>query len=150
MRWGRSLLSATIGRARPQSSLRLKAAFLSCTYDQCSHWLALAGVASFFTQKSHAALVRGCNVMIQNHLFLPSDIFDSHRPLHSKTTSAHVGQPARAEVNRFLGKSWDSASISSQSRCPRLSRVALAFARNGARSIRCKCPRASPTLSITE
>jgi hypothetical protein len=27
------------------------------THDQCSHWLALAGVASFFTQKSRAAIL---------------------------------------------------------------------------------------------
>jgi hypothetical protein len=57
------------------------------THDQCSHWLALAGVASFFTQKSRAAILFASNAMIIRCLRYPSDIFDSHRPLHSKATS---------------------------------------------------------------
>ena len=33
---------------------------------QSPRWLALAGMAVFFTRKSHAALIGSCNAMIQN------------------------------------------------------------------------------------
>jgi len=37
-----------------------------CDRLQWSHWLALAPVASFFTQKSHAAIGRSHNALIAN------------------------------------------------------------------------------------
>ncbi len=46
-------------------------------------WLALAPIAAFFTQKSRAALRRSHNTLISKDQRLRSDIFDSHRPLHS-------------------------------------------------------------------
>jgi hypothetical protein len=41
--------------------------------------------------------------------------FDSHRPLHSKTTSDNPGLLAPPQIDDCLGRSWDSASISRQS-----------------------------------
>jgi hypothetical protein len=55
-------------------------------------WLALAGVGLFFTHKSHAAAIRACNAMIRNGQWLPSDIFDSHHPLHSQPSLAKGSQ----------------------------------------------------------
>ena len=43
----------------------------------------MAGIARFFTQKSRAARAYACNVLIQRGQRLESDIFDSHRLLHS-------------------------------------------------------------------
>jgi hypothetical protein len=59
--------------------------------------------------------------------------FDSHRPLHSKTGSDNPGQLARANIHRCLGRSWDFASNSRQTRCPGSSWIAPAFAPNIAR-----------------
>ncbi len=44
-------------------------------------WLALAGVARFFTQKSHVALGQPRKTLIQYDWWRPSGIFDSHLPL---------------------------------------------------------------------
>jgi hypothetical protein len=65
--------------------------------QQSGHWLALAAMASFFTRKSHAAVIGACNFMIQRSCRLHSDIFDSHRPLHSPEQSHQ-----RAEVSLIL------------------------------------------------
>jgi hypothetical protein len=63
------------------------------TRRQWPHWLALAGVARFFTQKSHALLERSYNAMISNDYRLPSGIFDSHRPLQLQPVLANASQP---------------------------------------------------------
>jgi hypothetical protein len=52
------------------------------THDRHSHWLALAGVAPISAQKSRAALMVVYNAVIGGGFSHPSDIFDSHRPLH--------------------------------------------------------------------
>jgi hypothetical protein len=58
---------AWVGFAEPLSPPQLSAA-VGCLVSRCSsprpHWLALAGVAVFFTRKSHAALILACNLMI--------------------------------------------------------------------------------------
>jgi hypothetical protein len=72
------------GAHRLNSSVRPKATFLPVTNDQCSHWLELAGMASFFTQKSHAAIFFADKGIIIRFLRYPSDIFDSHYPLQSR------------------------------------------------------------------
>jgi hypothetical protein len=51
---------------------------------QWPHWLALARVTPFFTRKSRAELERAHNALISHEYWLPSGIFDSHRPLHSR------------------------------------------------------------------
>src|SRR5580658_8509828 len=58
--------------------------------------VALAGVGLFFTHKSRAAAFRACNAMIRNGQWLPSDVFDSHHPLHPPPR-----QPAEAIVKRL-------------------------------------------------
>jgi hypothetical protein len=51
--------------------------------------LALAGVSPVFTQKSHAALRRSLNTLTSDDEWLPSGIFDSHRPLHFQAMLAN-------------------------------------------------------------
>jgi hypothetical protein len=63
------------------------------------HWLALAGMAAFFTRKSHAAIYVASNHLICKQSPQASDIFDSHHPLHTPLPQ----QPAQAIVKRLLG-----------------------------------------------
>ena len=56
-----------------------------CDRLQWPHWLALAPVASFFTQKSHAATGRSHNTLSSNEFRLLSGIFDSI----ARSTSSH-------------------------------------------------------------
>jgi hypothetical protein len=93
------------------------------------HWLQLAGIARLFTRKSHAALVRACNYLIQNVGRHPSDIFDSYRPLHPQASSGNVGTRHLGQPVDPVGKRWECESIWRLPRSLRYPYVAPVFTR---------------------
>jgi HxlR-like helix-turn-helix len=58
---------SAVQRAIPDISKRMltQTLLVSRCSSQRPLWLALAGVTVFFTQKSHAALILACNIMIR-------------------------------------------------------------------------------------
>jgi hypothetical protein len=72
------------------------------------HWLALAGMAAFFTRKSHAAIYVASNYLICKQSPHASDIFDSHHPLHSAPQ-----QPTQPIIKRLLRDAARSVRVPS-------------------------------------